>query len=103
MNAPRETLQSGDLCVIIRPHPSIPRAEGEQIDRFVGLTVILIEHHHLANSLLSAFSPYWRCSGLPPAAAVSHVVLKKIPPDRMLDARTHMTDTPVTDDEELTV
>jgi hypothetical protein len=91
-NENRETLQPGDLCVIIRPNPAQPVEVGDHVLKYLGRTVVLIEHHRLANELC-AMTPYWRCSGLPPECAVSHVVLRKIPPDRMLDARMH--DTPV--------
>ena len=79
-------LQPGDLCRIVRPsYTPVPR---DDVLRYVGRTVILIEHHHLANQV-GGWAPYWRCSGLPPECAVSHIVLKKIPPDQMLDARMH--------------
>jgi len=95
-NEPRETLQPGDLCVII-DHP----CPWPQARKYIGLTVVLIETWSPMEP--SELTPYWRCSGLPMGVIVSHQVLRKIPPDRMLDARMH--DEPVADknDQELPV
>ena len=80
-DVPRETLAPGDLCVIIEHPCPWPPAR-----KFIGHTVVLIEIWPLD---ISDLSPYWRCSGLPTGVIVSHQVLRKIPPDRMLDARMH--------------
>jgi len=84
----RETLQPGDLCVIL-DGPLIPPIARPA----VGKTVVLIEISDIGWLEYSQWKPYWRCSGLPPNWQVSHVLLRKIPPDRMIDARMH--DTPI--------
>lgn len=82
-----QTLSPGDLCVIIAHEPI------DAVHRqYIGRTVVLIE---LASWLFSGNSPYWRCAGLPQDLMVSYQVLRKIPPERMLDARMH--DEPVKD------
>jgi len=61
----------------------------------VGRTVVLIE---LVTGLIFGIfplemlpgAPFWRVSGLNRGVAISHTVLRKIPPDRMLDARSHL-------------
>jgi hypothetical protein len=77
-------LSPGDLCVITdngRVHPS-HRC-------YVGRTVVLIE----VVPYLDLFSPYWRCSGIAPTVAVSHQILRRIDPDKMIDARSHLEPT----------
>ena len=81
-----EPLQPGDLCVIL-DGPAIPSIARPA----VGKTVVLIEIEDQRYN--PQWKPYWRCSGLPPDWRVSHVLLRKIPPDRMIDARMHITDT----------
>lgn len=90
-----EQLIPGDLCVIIDHPDKAPYAEG-----LIGRTVVLIE---VIGIYIGQHSPYWRCSGVPAGVIVSHQVLRKIPPDRMLDARMH--DEPVNEihDEEVKV
>ena len=82
-----EQLNPGDLCVIVAHEPMNPWSRS-----YVGRTVVLID---ICWHVFSHLAPYWRCSGLPPTTMVSHLVLRKIPPDQMLDARMH--DEPVAD------
>jgi hypothetical protein len=78
-------LSPGDLCVII---------DGSHIEEehrhFIGRTVVLIE---IVPYEEWHYAPFWRCSGIAPSVAVSHTILKRIDPDRMLDARTHLEPT----------
>ena len=74
-------LHPGDLCVII---DGLMR----QRDRYlIGRTVVLL---HIVD-VDAPLAPYWRCSGIPPHVIVSHQILRRIPPEKMLDARTHIT------------
>lgn len=81
----RGTLSPGDLCVIIADRQVPPWAR-----IFVGLTVVLISVYEDVERADVRFAPFWRVTGLPQGAIVSHEILRKIPPDRMLDARSHM-------------
>jgi hypothetical protein len=87
-----EHLQPGDLCEIIEGGYIMP-----PFRYVIGRTVVLIT----VDPLDGNWAPYWRCSGVPSNWAVSHKLLRKIPPEQMIEARTHMTDE--TNDEELTV
>jgi hypothetical protein len=85
-DVPRGTLSPGDLCVIVA-HPHMDA----DARAFVGRTVVLIEEapsRWVPDFLLGA--PFWRTTGMPPNTLISHIILRKIPPDRMLDARSHM-------------
>jgi len=85
-----QTLAPGDLCVIVA-HPQM----GPAARVLVGRTVVLIE---LGTGFIAGLfplemlpgAPFWRVSGMPHASVISHIVLRKIPPDQMLDARSHM-------------
>ncbi len=77
-----EILQPGDLCVITT-HPHLKPAQ----NRYVGCTVVLIGIETKFDDY--PLAPYWRCSGLSLLAA-SHQVLKRIPPERLIDARGHL-------------
>jgi hypothetical protein len=69
-------LKPGDLCVIVRSQYCTER---EHALRCYGLMVILIDTVPSDGDL----RPYWRCSGLPRKAFISHVCLRKIPPAPM--------------------
>jgi len=91
----RETLSPGDLCVIVAHEPMDPWSRS-----YVGRTVVLID---ICWHVFSHLAPYWRCSGLPPTTMVSYLVLRRIPPDQMLDARSHMEPIDEINDEEVKV
>jgi hypothetical protein len=81
-------LHPGDLCVITdngHVHPD-HRC-------YVGRTVVLIA----IAPIRDYFAPFWRCSGIAPTVVVSHAILKRIPPEKMIDARSHLK--PVTEEE----
>lgn len=72
-------LQPGDMCVVL-DDGWIPLAA-----KFVvGRTVILIEIARPSSHLLNPkLEPYWICAGVPNNWAVSHTILRKIPPAPM--------------------
>jgi len=74
-----QELQPGDLCVIVT---ASSRFQYER--QFNGLTVILtkiVTDEHLRPD----FGPWWLCVGVPTRCALSHRVLRKIPPAPMND------------------
>lgn len=82
-----EPLHPGDLCVVKGaagvdiPHP---------FAYVIGRTVICLGIAELPPlPWVPAYAPFWRCSGLPEHWAISHILLRKIPPEEMLDARMH--------------
>lgn len=79
-----EQLNPGDLCVILSASGILVWAKP-----YVGRTVVLIEIAPDPFSLATSLDPFWRCSGMPTGTRVSHRILRKIPPERMLDARMH--------------
>lgn len=85
-------LAPGDLCVIV--HPGYVPDSTDMVTLFIGRTVVLVAVDEFI-SQIGPLAPYWRVSGLPLAKAfVSHAVLRKIPPESMLDARTHADESP---------
>lgn len=81
-----DPLAPGDLCVIIAPSEWLP----VDARRFIGCTVVLFRECSLGTSRCGELAPFWHVSGLPPGYVVSHKALRKIPPDEMIDARSHL-------------
>ena len=77
-------LAPGDLCVII--------GEGFcDCHRYlIGRTVVLLRESTAGRWKGWPTAPFWACGGVEWGLLISHMNLRKIPPDEMIDARTHM-------------
>lgn len=77
-------LAPGDMCIVVKGLIVDPLYRAQ----VGGKTVILLEEISQMPSyryLNPFWSPYWRCSGLPPSMVVSHKILQKIPPAPLMD------------------